>query len=504
MSRSGAAVVSAFRLLLRPSGVSRHRGLRLGPVTAFALHLRPCGGHELQQHRTFAATTEDDDKHKTPLETGDSMGHQDGQTPEQEGEQGQENSHDRDRASEESEEAKESMEQEEDHPKPKRREIQEYPYPILLDRGPRGNRSKDQQKKDTQETSRNRKKIQRQILDLIERERTKFEPRPMKKNQEYRIKCVGPESGSGKERSSEDDIFVEYVNGMPHMTVRLPSRNELCQFALKPITHNVGDLLSMLRQEDRGIDRAAVINKNGVRIASSCTIDSLLDDTFSIQINNRTMEVNPPKRDKITVESMDKVGDVRKVIAQLYEAFNVGEYQLEKSNQLAKELESIRYELEPLEEKKLELSRKAARRTNFMTWMGLGLMSVQFGILARLTWWEYSWDIMEPVTYFVTYGTTMAMYAYYCVTKREYMMEAVKNREYSLAIYKNAKKIQFDVDHYNQLKRKTAELEYNLRRINDPLNMQLPSHLVRTQENTPPTEEQQQRQPDDPREGKSN
>lgn len=45
-------------------------------------------------------------------------------------------------------------------------------------------------------------------------------------------------------------------------------------------------------------------------------------------------------------------------------------------------------------------------------------MSVQFGILARLTWWEYSWDIMEPVTYFVTYGTTMAMYAYYCVTKR--------------------------------------------------------------------------------------
>jgi len=44
-------------------------------------------------------------------------------------------------------------------------------------------------------------------------------------------------------------------------------------------------------------------------------------------------------------------------------------------------------------------------------------MSVQFGILARLTWWEYSWDIMEPVTYFVTYGTVMATYAYYVLTK---------------------------------------------------------------------------------------
>lgn len=46
------------------------------------------------------------------------------------------------------------------------------------------------------------------------------------------------------------------------------------------------------------------------------------------------------------------------------------------------------------------------------------MMSVQFGILARLTWWEYSWDIMEPVTYFVTYGTAMAAYAYYCLTKQ--------------------------------------------------------------------------------------
>lgn len=45
-------------------------------------------------------------------------------------------------------------------------------------------------------------------------------------------------------------------------------------------------------------------------------------------------------------------------------------------------------------------------------------MSVQFGILARLTWWEYSWDIMEPVTYFVTYGTAMAAYAYFVLTKQ--------------------------------------------------------------------------------------
>ncbi len=53
-------------------------------------------------------------------------------------------------------------------------------------------------------------------------------------------------------------------------------------------------------------------------------------------------------------------------------------------------------------------------------------MGLQFGLLARLTWWEYSWDIMEPVTYFVGYGTTMAMYAYYVVTRQVRRLKMAK------------------------------------------------------------------------------
>lgn len=67
---------------------------------------------------------------------------------------------------------------------------------------------------------------------------------------------------------------------------------------------------------------------------------------------------------------------------------------------------------------KEEITMTAEKKTSYLTWIGLGLMSMQFGVLARLTWWEYSWDIMEPVTYFVTYGTAMAAYAYYCLTKQ--------------------------------------------------------------------------------------
>ena len=53
-------------------------------------------------------------------------------------------------------------------------------------------------------------------------------------------------------------------------------------------------------------------------------------------------------------------------------------------------------ELAPLEQRRQQLAELADKRSNNLIWLGLGMMSVQFGVLARLTWWEYSWDIMEP------------------------------------------------------------------------------------------------------------
>lgn len=64
------------------------------------------------------------------------------------------------------------------------------------------------------------------------------------------------------------------------------------------------------------------------------------------------------------------------------------------------------------------MEKKAEKRTRYLSWVGLGLMGTQFGFMARLTWWEYSWDVMEPVTYFVGYATAIAMFAYYVITRQ--------------------------------------------------------------------------------------
>ena len=49
-----------------------------------------------------------------------------------------------------------------------------------------------------------------------------------------------------------------YQNGLPVVSVCLPSRRERCQFTLKPLSDCVGVLLQQLQEEDRGIDRVAI------------------------------------------------------------------------------------------------------------------------------------------------------------------------------------------------------------------------------------------------------
>ena len=60
----------------------------------------------------------------------------------------------------------------------------------------------------------------------------------------------------------------------------------------------------------------------------------------------------------------------------------------------------------------------AKKHTNRMVWFGLGLMGIQAGIMARLTWFDYSWDIVEPISYFVSYSAVVGTYAYFVLTRK--------------------------------------------------------------------------------------
>nr|XP_048307755.1 calcium uniporter protein, mitochondrial [Myodes glareolus] len=275
-----------------------------------------------------------------------------------------------------------------------------------------------------------------------------------------------------------DDVTVVYQNGLPVISVRLPSRRERCQFTLKPISDSVGVFLRQLQEEDRGIDRVAIYSPDGVRVAASTGIDLLLLDDFKLVINDLTYHVRPPKRDLLSHENAETLNDVKTLVQQLYTTLCIEQHQLNKERELVERLENLKQQLAPLEKVRIEISRKAEKRTTLVLWGGLAYMATQFGILARLTWWEYSWDIMEPVTYFITYGSAMAMYAYFVMTRQEYVYPEARDRQYLLFFHKGAKKSRFDLEKYNQLKDAIAQAEMDLKRLRDPLQVHLPLRQI--------------------------
>jgi hypothetical protein len=125
------------------------------------------------------------------------------------------------------------------------------------------------------------------------------------------------------------------------------------------------------------------------------------------------------------------------------------------------------------------LAEQAEKRSGNLTWLGLGLMSVQFGILARLTWWEYSWDIMEPVTYFVTYGTAIACYAYFVLTRQDYLLPDVRDRQYLLNFHKRARKSEWDISKYNSLKEGICRAEVELSKLKDHTKLRPSNEALR-------------------------
>ncbi|KAM9803805.1 calcium uniporter protein, mitochondrial [Neosynchiropus ocellatus] len=274
--------------------------------------------------------------------------------------------------------------------------------------------------------------------------------------------------------AAPEEVTVVYQNGLPVISVSLPSRRERCQFTLKPLSDCVGVFLQQLQAEDRGIDRVAIYSTDGARVASSTGIDILLLDDFKLVINDTTHLVRPPRRELLPHEEAERLNDVKFLVQQLYTTLRIEEHQLSKERELIGRLEDLNSQLRPLEKVRDELSKKAERRTTWVLWGGMAYMATQFGILARLTWWEYSWDIMEPVTYFITYGTAMAMYAYFVLTRQEYVYPDARDRQYLLFFHKGVKRTRFDIEKYNKLKDDIAEVELDLKRLRDPLQLQLP------------------------------
>lgn len=110
-------------------------------------------------------------------------------------------------------------------------------------------------------------------------------------------------------------------------------------------------------------------------------------------------------------------------------------------------------ELQEMEKEMEAIDRKAKSMVQHELWCGLASFVVQTAAFMRLTFWELSWDVMEPICFFVTSMQFMAAYAFFIRTSKEPSFESFFQSRFLAKQKRLIRARNFDIERYNELKR---------------------------------------------------
>ncbi|KAK3231549.1 hypothetical protein Dsin_003430 [Dipteronia sinensis] len=112
-----------------------------------------------------------------------------------------------------------------------------------------------------------------------------------------------------------------------------------------------------------------------------------------------------------------------------------------------------RKELDQMENQKAIIDEKAKSLVRGELYCGLGFLTVQTLGFMRLTFWELSWDVMEPICFFVTSLHFAIAYGFFLRTSTEPSFEGYFQRRFKAKQQKLMKSHNFDLEKYNELRK---------------------------------------------------
>ncbi|KAK9749881.1 hypothetical protein RND81_02G157400 [Saponaria officinalis] len=143
-----------------------------------------------------------------------------------------------------------------------------------------------------------------------------------------------------------------------------------------------------------------------------------------------------------------------------------GNYVCLRPQQVAKALQNLvtppesvdfidprRVELELMEEQKAKIDQKAEALVRRELWAGLGYTLVQTAAFMRLTFWELSWDVMEPVCFYVTSIYFLLGYIFFLRTTKEPSFEEFFQRRFNAKLKRLMKTQEFNFERYIKLRK---------------------------------------------------
>ncbi|CAN4122790.1 unnamed protein product [Withania somnifera] len=120
-----------------------------------------------------------------------------------------------------------------------------------------------------------------------------------------------------------------------------------------------------------------------------------------------------------------------------------------------------RRELEDMEKQKALIDQKAQTLVKGELYCGLGFLVLQTLGFMRLTFWDLTWDVMEPICFFVTSLHFALAYGFFLRTSKEPTFEGYFQRRFKVKRKKLMKTHNFDLEKYNKLREAFYPTCYN-------------------------------------------
>lgn len=121
------------------------------------------------------------------------------------------------------------------------------------------------------------------------------------------------------------------------------------------------------------------------------------------------------------------------------------------SQSIASPNDPRRKEMEEMEKQKRAIDQKAKALVRGELYGGLGFLLLQTVGFMRLTFWELSWDVMEPICFFVTSLHFIGAYAFFLRTSKEPSFEGFFQRRFKAKQKQLMKTHNFDLEKYHHL-----------------------------------------------------
>jgi len=137
---------------------------------------------------------------------------------------------------------------------------------------------------------------------------------------------------------------------------------------------------------------------------------------------------------------------------------------LSELNKKMEELAMLEKEYKALSTAKSVLDNAAEKEASRNIWIGGSLPVGCLVILFRMTYWEFSWDIVEPISFFVsTMGPIAFFYVWFATNKEDFTLAGWRQQMVESAQMNLYRARGFDLARYNLVVQAIAECKEDIR-----------------------------------------